>query len=109
MMNIGIPSSVVKVLRHRFDQQWTTRRNPAADDAEKMLMRVSDAAVALDARVTGSTVSFDDLLRLSEGDILTLDRAASQHVTLEANGVPAFRGKVMIAGRRKAVTIAGER
>jgi flagellar motor switch protein FliM len=107
MMNIGIPSSLVKVLRHRFDQQWTARRNAAADEGAKMLARISEATLLLDARMQGSTVSFDDLLRLGEGDILMLDRSIREPVTVSLNGMAAFEGQVMVSGRRKAVTLSG--
>lgn len=106
MMNIGIPSSVVKLLRHRFDQQWTTRRNSGAEEAAKMLGRICESTIAVDARMEGSSVSFDHLLTMREGDILALEQSVNRPATVTINGVPAFRGKLMISGRRKAVTLS---
>jgi flagellar motor switch protein FliM len=106
MMNLGIPSSVVKQLRNRLDQHWSSRRGSSADESAKMLARVSDSAVSLDARVEGSSVAFEDLLGLSEGDILALDQGVDRPLTVSLNGVPTFSGQVMVSGRRRAVAIA---
>ena len=107
MMNIGIPASIVKLLRQKFDQQWTARRATANDDeGAKMMARVGRSTVRLDARLEGSTVSLDDLLRLSEGDILMLDRSVGHPARLHVNGISKFDADVRVRGRRKAVTIA---
>ena len=108
MLNIGIPASIVKLLRQKFDQQWTARRATSNDDeGVRMLSRLAGSRIQLDARLEGSTVSLDDLLRLSEGDVLTLDRPIGQPAKLHVNGVPKFDADVRVRDRRKAVAITG--
>jgi flagellar motor switch protein FliM len=106
MMNIGIPSSVVKLLRQRFDQQWTARRAvPNEEDENVMLKLIGGAIVEIDAQVCGSTVTLADLLELEEGDVLQFDTAVSQPSTLYLNGIPKLLGRVVASGRRKALEI----
>lgn len=108
MMNIGIPASIVKLLRQKFDQQWTARRATSNDDeGARMMARIADASIRVEARLEGSTVSFDDLLRLSTGDVLMLDQAVESPVCLHVNGIPKFDAEVRTRGRRKAVAIVG--
>lgn len=106
MLNIGIPSSIVKSLRQKFDHQWSARRNPGTDDdSARMMERISGASVTVNALLEGATLAFSDLLRLSEGDILTLGRSINHPATLAVNGLPLFRSQVTVSGRQKAVMI----
>jgi flagellar motor switch protein FliM len=106
MLNIGVPSSIVKLLRQKFDQQWTARRTSStAEEIERTLDCVGSATVNIDARIEGSVVQFDDLLQLSEGDILQFEQRTSEPVSLLINGLQKYRGKLMLTGGRKAVTI----
>ena len=73
MMNIGIPASVVKLLRQKFDQQWTARKTTMTDESARILGLVHRSQLELEARVDGSIVYFDDLLALKEGDVLGFD------------------------------------
>lgn len=106
MMNIGVPSSIVKLLRQKFDQQWSPRRATITDEeGGRMLERVRGAAIRVDARMEGSTVTFDDVLRLGVGDVLMLDSTAGDLATVLMNGLPKFRASLTVSGRRKAVLI----
>jgi flagellar motor switch protein FliM len=58
MMNIGIPSIVVKMLRHKFDQQWSLRKTHASeDDLNRMLKKLRTVPLHLEARLNGPTLS----------------------------------------------------
>lgn len=106
MMTIGMPSSVVKLLRQKFDQQWTARRANATDEEiERTLAHVDMAVLDLEARIEGSVVRFDDLLELGEGDILQFEQRTSEMVSLLVNKLPKWRGRVQICSGRKAVAI----
>jgi flagellar motor switch protein FliM len=106
MMTIGMPSSVVKLLRQKFDQQWTARRaNTTEDEIERTLAHVDLATVDIEARIEGSVVKFDDLLELAEGDILQFDQKQSEMVSLLVNKLPKWRGQVQVSSGRKAVAI----
>lgn len=106
MMNIGVPSSIVKLLRQKFDQQWSSRRATIADEeGSRMLERIRDAGIRIDARLEDSTVAFADVLRLSPGDVLMLDSSTNEPALVLVNGIPKFRAQVTISDRRKAVQI----
>src|SRR5579863_1389999 len=51
MMNIGIPSIVVKMLRHKFDQQWSVRKSQSTEQEQARILRlVKPATLHLDSR-----------------------------------------------------------
>jgi flagellar motor switch protein FliM len=106
MMSIGIPSSVVKLLRQKFDQQWTARKSTMTDESERILSLVHASQLALEARVEGSTVYFEDLLALQEGDVLQFDTTLDQPVVLRVNGLPKYLGNVMISNGRRGFAVA---
>ncbi len=106
MMNIGIPSSVVKLLRQKFDQQWTARKSTMTDESERLLSLVHPSQLALEARVEGSNVYFEDLLALQEGDVLQFDATLEQPVVLRVNGLPKYLGNVMISKGRRGFSVA---
>jgi flagellar motor switch protein FliM len=107
MMNIGIPSIVVKMLRHKFDQQWSLRKTESTDDEQSRILRlIKPAAVHLDTRLTGPTLRVEDLLDISVGDVLTFDYPVARPMNLTVNGVLKFRGNVISTGRNRAVEIA---
>ena len=57
MMNIGIPSIIVKMLRQKFDQQWSVRKTQSTDEEHaRMLRLIRPAQIHLDARLQGPTV-----------------------------------------------------
>ena len=55
----------------------------------------------------GSTVYFDDLLALKEGDVLQFDATLEQPVLLRVNGLPKYTGHVMVSNGRRAFACDG--
>lgn len=106
MMNIGIPATAVKLLRQKFDQQWTNRRTTTTEEeVRRTLDYIGDSVLRLDARVEGSVIRFDDLLQLAEGDVLRLEQRTSEPVSVLVNGLLKYKATVMLVDGRKAVTI----
>ena len=106
MMNIGIPSIIVKMLRHKFDQQWSVRRSQSTDDEQaRVLKLLKPAFLTADGRLAGPTLRVEDLLELAEGDILTFDYPTGRPVDLVLNGKLKFRGHVVSTGRKRAFQI----
>src|SRR5207302_3050264 len=63
MMNIGIPSIVVKMLRHKFDQQWSVRRSESTEQEQHRVLRVIKAGeMTLDGRLEGPVLQIADLM-----------------------------------------------
>jgi len=108
MMNIGIPSIMVKMLGQKFDQQWSTRRKIASEKERYDMFKIIDRLpIAMDARLEGATVRAQELLNLDAGDVLALDMPLSRPVRLRANGKPKFQGEMVVAGRNRAVLVQG--
>jgi len=106
MMNIGIPSIIIKMLRQKFDQQWSVRRSESREeDRLRMLRLISNSTMKLDARLVGPTISVDDMLKLEDGDILTFDYAVDRPVDLLINGKLKCQGRVVHSGRKRSFEI----
>ena len=106
MMNIGIPSIIIKMLRQKFDQQWSVRKTQATEGEHARVLRlVKPAIMQLDVRLQGPTVSVNDLMRLETGDVLTFDHPVHRPVQLLTNGRVKYTGQVVSSGRKKAFSI----
>jgi flagellar motor switch protein FliM len=103
MMNIGIPSISVKLLRNRFDQQWSLRRTASTEQEQSRVFRLMESSeLRVDARVE-SAVPMRMLLELEEGAILTLDHSVERPVQIAINGATTFSGRLMgVGGKRSA-------
>jgi len=106
MMNLGMPSIIIKMLRQKFDQQWSLRRTESkGDEMSRSLRLVKPAVVCLDARLEGPTLPVADLLRLRTGDVLAFDYPVEKDLSFLLNGKPKYRGQLAAAGRKKAFVI----
>lgn len=106
MMNIGIPSIIVKMLRQKFDQQWSVRKTKATEEEHSRVMRlIRPALIHLDARLQGPTLSVATLLDLREGDVLQFDYPVTRPVDVTVNGKLKYRGEVVTSGRKRAFEV----
>jgi flagellar motor switch protein FliM len=106
MLNIGVPSITIKMLRQKFDQQWSVRRTESTEEEQRhTLALIKPAIVQLDARLQGPTLSVEDLMRLETGHVLAFDYSIDRPVNILINGTPKFRGQVVTTGRKKAFVI----
>lgn len=109
MMNVGIPSIIIKMLRHKFDQQWTVRKAQSTDSEHARVLRLVKAAqLAGDVRLSGPQMLLRDLMGIDEGDILTFDYPLRKELQLLLNGVQKFSGHVLASGNRRAFQIKSE-
>ena len=99
MMNIGIPSSVVKLLRQKFDQQWSARKANTTDESDRILALITGSELELDARLEGSSVLFDDLVALKQGDILQFDIPVQNPILMRVNGMTKYSGSLAASDR----------
>ena len=106
MMNIGIPASVVKLLRQKFDQQWGARKANHADESSRIMSLIYGAQLQLEARVDGATVAFEDLIELQENDILQFDIPVEQPVMMRVNGMEKYAGAIAISNRKRAFVLS---
>ncbi|MDX2151759.1 MAG: flagellar motor switch protein FliM [Bryobacteraceae bacterium] len=107
MMNIGVPSLIIKMLRQKFDQQWTMRKSEStAAENERMFKLIKPAQLHFDARLAGPRLTIEDLMNLEAGDILEFDFAIDRRLDLIVNGAVKYHGFVVDNGRKKAFQIA---
>ncbi len=106
MMNMGIPSITVKMLRQKFDQQWSMRRVQSSnDDQQRMLRLIQQSKVQLDARLQGPTLSFESLMALEPGKILIFDFPVDRELDLAINGRTKYKAKVVSQGHKRAARL----
>ena len=106
MMNIAMPSIVIKMMRHKFDQQWSVRKTHASGPEQMRILRLlREASLTIEARLEGPTLRVRDLLELSEGQLLTLDYPAGRPIEMLVNGSHRFAGQVVSTGRKRACLV----
>ncbi len=106
MMNIAMPSIIVKMLRQRFDQQWSVRRAESTPEEQARILRlIKPASIHLEARLQGPVLPAQELLELEPGDVLALDYPIETPVHVLINGVAKFRGFIGTTGRKRAIVI----
>ncbi len=106
MMNLAIPSVILKMMRQKFDQQWTARKvetDPARRAA--ILKKIRSGAVRLEATMVAPPISIRDLVWLEEGDMLMVDHPAKSLMTLKVNGMRKYQGRAANADGKRAFAI----
>src|SRR5580693_4242362 len=96
MMNIALPSIVIKMMRQKFDQQWLVRKTQATEaEQARGLRMLRDASLTLEARLEGPRLSVRDFLGLEEGFLLAFDFPVDQPIDLMVNGCEKFTAHVV--------------
>ena len=106
MMNIAMPSIVIKMMRQKFDQQWSVRKTHASVAEQARVLRVlRRAALTVEAVMDGATLTMEDLLELKEGNLLLFDFPVTRALDLTINGSPRFTAHVVSTGRKRACQV----
>jgi len=106
MMNIAMPSIVIKMMRQKFDQQWSVRKTHASDHEQVRVLRfVREGLLTLEARLEGPTMTISDLLTLSEGNLLTFDYPVERSIELLVNGSRKFTSQIASTGKKRACVV----
>ena len=101
LMNIGMPSIIVKMLRHKFDQQWSVRRTDSTPaEQNRMLNLLKPTRLHLDARLEGASLLVQDLMALEPGHVLNFDHPVDKPLRLVVNGQSKYEG-LLVATRNK--------
>lgn len=110
MMNLAMPSIVIKMMRQKFDQQWSVRKSHASSAEQTRVLRLlRESGLTLEARIEGQTLSVRDLLRLSQGHLLTFDHPVERPLELTVNGTAKYNAQVVATGRKRACVIESVR
>ena len=106
MMNIAMPSIIIKMMRQKFDQQWSLRKSASTDEEQtRVLQLIQTARLPSEVMLVGPQVLLRDLMNLDEGDILSFEFPASRPLDLKLNGEKKYEGEIVDAGRRAAFRI----
>jgi flagellar motor switch protein FliM len=106
MMNIAMPSIIIKMMRQKFDQQWSVRKTQSTEvEQMRILDLILPAKVFIEAQLDGPTLRMRDLLRLEEGDVLSFDYPVDRPVDCRINGKLKFHGSVQSTGQKLAFFI----
>lgn len=109
MMNLCIPSRVLKQLRSKFDQQWNVRRQKTYGSEEKRILDlVKQVPIPLTSEIRNSMLTVDDLLKVSVGDVIELKERVEDPVYLCAGGIPKYSGRIVLRRGKKAFEILGK-
>ena len=106
MMNMAMPAIIIKMMRQKFEQQWSVRKAESSEaEQERMLGFLGDAVVEFDSRLEGARFSVEDFLSLEEGDLVTFDHPLQRSVDGIINGKVKFKGQLVRVGNNKAFRI----
>ncbi len=108
MLNLGIPSLIIKMLRQKFDQQWSARRAAQNEgQRDKVLNSIQGAKVTTEARLQGPQLLVRDLLALRPGDVLAFEHPVGGPVDLLVNGRWKFTGQITAERHKRAFVLGG--
>jgi flagellar motor switch protein FliM len=107
MMNIAMPSIIIKMMRQKFDQQWTLRKSASTDQEQsRVLNLIRSAGLPSEVLLSGPQLLLRDLVNLEEGDVLSFEFPTSRPLDLRLNGQQKYRGEMVSSGQRAAFRIS---
>ncbi|HUJ22468.1 MAG TPA: flagellar motor switch protein FliM [Bryobacteraceae bacterium] len=106
MMNMAMPAITIKMMRQKFEQQWSVRKAQSTEaEQERMVRFLNNATLLLDSRLDGATFSVEEFLNLEEGDLLAFDHPLGRSLDCIVNGKLKFKGQMVRLGNKMAFRI----
>jgi flagellar motor switch protein FliM len=106
MMNIAMPSIIIKMMRQKFDQQWTLRKSASTEQEQtRVLNLLRTAQLPSEVLLAGPQLLLRDLMNLNEGDILSFEFPTQRPLDLMLNGQLKYHGEIVNAGHRAAFRV----
>jgi flagellar motor switch protein FliM len=107
MLNLCIPSIMLKMNRALFDHQ-RQRQHPDAGDSEfdKISETLPSACISLTSEIRDRAVVIEDLLNVGVGDTIQLNHPVDDPVVLNVSGVPKFLGRIIERRGKRAFEIS---
>lgn len=104
-MHVAMPYSMLEPMREILDAGAQSHRSEI-DERWLLALReeVKSVKVRLSGVLTQKELSLADVIRMKVGDVIPIDMP--DRVTLRAEGVPVFRGKLGVSRENLAVRIA---
>ena len=107
MMNIAMPSIIIKMMRQKFDQQWSLRKSASTDTEQaRVLDLIQTSNLQTEVVLAGPKLLLRDLMNLEENDILSFEFPEGKPLDLMLNGQLKYQGEMVSAGRRAAFRVA---
>jgi flagellar motor switch protein FliM len=105
-MNIAMPSLMIKMMRQKFDQQWSVRKSEStAAEQSRVLELIKPSRVEIDVRLPVQNIQARDLLALQAGDVLAFDLPVRHSLDVVLNGRRQFSGHVVNTGKKRAAMV----
>jgi flagellar motor switch protein FliM len=109
LMNIAMPSLMIKMMRNKFDQQWSKRKTAATAEEERRVLEIlATSQVRVEANLQGASVTVHDIIGLSAGQVLIFDHPVEKPLTCTLNGQQHFQASIVQTGRKFGVRIVGQ-
>ncbi|MBV8866435.1 MAG: flagellar motor switch protein FliM, partial [Acidobacteriaceae bacterium] len=106
LMNLAIPSILIKRLRNKFDQVRQVRRAESSERDQQHLKRlIQEATVSIEARLNAGMISARTLLDLEAGDTLVLEQGTDSEISGLLNGREKWRGMVVSSKEKFFFTV----
>ncbi len=105
MMNIAMPSIVIKMMRQKFDQQWVRKTHASDADQMRILRFLREGLLTLEARLEGTSLTVRDILDLRPGNLISFDQPVGSCVELLVNGAHKYSAQMVSTGRKRACQI----
>lgn len=109
LINICIPhmamEPVAKELNSKVRFEGNTRRQYESHEGT-ITQRLANTQVTLHAVLDETVASVNDLISLQEGDVICLNHNIDKDVTIMAEHIPKFKGRMGMTGGRYAVRIS---
>ncbi|HWD39822.1 MAG TPA: flagellar motor switch protein FliM [Fimbriimonas sp.] len=102
-MSLCIPYLVLKPITAKLSaQKWVSNANRKHSPSARRMIgtQVSMADVNCKIRLGSTTLSFEEMVNLKEGDFLKLTRKSTDELELLVGDVPKFYGRPAISGRK---------
>jgi flagellar motor switch protein FliM len=105
MINLAIPSLMVKSMVQKFDKQWSTQALELDEvDEQQTLRLLSRSGLELEAQIK-TTMSARDFLKLVEGSVLELGHPVDGPVACALNNKWKYDAMIGSSGAHRAVRI----
>ena len=102
-----MPSIIIKMMRQKFDQQWTLRKSASTDtEQQRVLDLIRSSNLPSEVLLSGPQVLLRDLINLEEGDVLNFEFPASRPLDFLLSGRTRYLGEMVNTGRRTAFRIS---
>jgi flagellar motor switch protein FliM len=113
MMNLAMPSIIIKMMRQKFDQQWSLRKSASTEEEQsRVLDLIRTSELPCEAVLSGPKLRLRDLMSLEVGQVLSFEFPTERPIDLRLGGLRKFRGEIVNVGNRAGLRIGepgGER